>query len=545
MTPPSQIMTPQSDPPPLDRRHVELSSDDDSGEDSVENDSRFDINQKRNDNNLVRRPVLKFFDAKFLAPRFSKLFRRELRKAPLADGTFIRKRNEDIQLKLFKRLVRKVLRRIIGRMGIRVGTDKYLEMKSRLYAAALRVVKKRRANHIQSWRLYKKNKPLIYGGELGPNYHHQTGRHGRTTQRMTQRRQQRARSRSNDIGPDVDRTDVQIASISRVDDDDVDSDATMKYGSGDENRFEEMSVEFGDDDDTVIDRPNVAPPVTMYMRTKKCIDCGKIVNYRSAFSSVCPRDKTVRCEQCWDVKINDQVVPVLGERVERGGPEVPGNNYKKQSDEERVGDKSNPKKRRRVVRTSCRCGSTTHKTTRSKHCPLNKKNMTTTEPIQTTTTTPIQTTNTDPTQTNTEFDHKVGDNVLAKTNGGYFLAQVVKVNCDKCQVYFPEDSCEKAVPRKNIKSVPSTCTYPTRSSMIGEVWNFEGDEDLSPGRWRIRQRLANVYKCIRLSGGGPGEPTVEDFDIGYVIRSWMKEQQRLHESGAVRTVGKLRKTGTR
>ena len=597
-TPPSQILIPRSDPPPLRHRGLFDESDDELGDDppfipaTEEEIYQMNLQNKRNDNGLVRKKVLKFFDAKYLAPRYSQLFCRRLRKAPLSDGTFIRKKNEDLRVSLFKRLVRRILRGIIGQMGIHVGTNAYLDMKSRLYLAALRVVKKRRANHIQSWRLHNKHKTLIYGGRLGTSPKENCSRmQARIRHRRAQKQRRRSRScsRKNDEGEaDIGSNDLQASSAANMQARcasgvDINSDTTLEYHSGGDNdddgsnsAFGSMVADFGDDecDQASQSASPCAPPVTMYLRTKECIDCKKKVEYRSAFSSTNAKDKPVRCEKCWDLKIANQIVPVMEERAERGGPAVPHEKKKTKRDDQGHGSEV-PKKKKRRVRTACRCGSTTHKNISSKDCPLNKNKTLTATPTPTTatptrtttapttatptpttaaptrtttaptttTTTPIPTTTT--TAPRPAFNPTVGDNVLAKSKGSHFLAQVVAITPRGCQVYFPEDSCEATIPHRHIKPVPPTCTYPTRASMIGEEWNFEGDKELSPGRWKVRQRVDNTYKCTLLSGGGLGEPNVEVFDIGFVIRSWMEEQQRLREAGVVRTVGRLRKTRTR
>ena len=39
-------------------------------------------------------------------------------------------------------------------------------------------------------------------------------------------------------------------------------------------------------------------------------------------------------------------------------------------------------------------------------------------------------------------------------------------------------------------------------------------------------KQANTYVCIRISGGTPGDQTVEEFDIGYVIRCINEQKPR-------------------
>ena len=67
--------------------------------------------------------------------------------------------------------------------------------------------------------------------------------------------------------------------------------------------------------------------------------------------------------------------------------------------------------------------------------------------------------------------------------------------------------------------------------MLGEDFFFDGADDLAPGMWRVRQVIndKNLYKCTRLTGAGP--QNVENFDIGYVIKQYMKRVDERREAG--------------
>ena len=124
-TPPSQRLTPRSCPPRLASKFGQESKGQDYQESFEESQAQSDYEeynprapaltteqiiernrwQKRRDNFLVRRKVLAFFDAKYLAPKRSRLFNRELRKAANSDGTFTRKKNFDLDRVLFKRYI--------------------------------------------------------------------------------------------------------------------------------------------------------------------------------------------------------------------------------------------------------------------------------------------------------------------------------------------------------------------------------------------------------------------------------------------------------
>ena len=114
------------------------------------------------------------------------------------------------------------------------------------------------------------------------------------------------------------------------------------------------------------------------------------------------------------------------------------------------------------------------------------------------------------------------------------MAQVTKVVGHKYHVYFPEDSQSKTLTLGNVRPVQEGCTFPTRRDLLNEEFEFEGDDDLSPGRWKVRQiQDNNVYKCVRVSGGEKKEPNVDEFDVGYVIKSWMAERQQKRERGLI------------
>ena len=59
--------------------------------------------------------------------------------------------------------------------------------------------------------------------------------------------------------------------------------------------------------------------------------------------------------------------------------------------------------------------------------------------------------------------------------------------------------------------------------------------------WRVRQVIGdeNMYRCTRLTGAGP--QNVENFDIGYAIKQYMKGVDERRESG----IGEVLSTMTR
>jgi len=118
--------------------------------------------QDQADVDVVTRPVLAVFDFPYLALRKSDLFRKKFKRGKDANDHRQLKQNPDIVLPLFKKLVRPVLRRLLGSLHPGASSGDLSEIYRRYYTAALKVVKKRRANHIQSWRVHKCHKRLIY-----------------------------------------------------------------------------------------------------------------------------------------------------------------------------------------------------------------------------------------------------------------------------------------------------------------------------------------------------------------------------------------------
>ena len=97
-------------------------------------------------------------------------------------------------------------------------------------------------------------------------------------------------------------------------------------------------------------------------------------------------------------------------------------------------------------------------------------------------------------------------------------------------VYFLEDGLvKKDIPENDLSE--STSKYPKRSDMIDRVFFDEGDDDFPSGKWRVRRIEGNTYQCVRLTGSGIN---METFDIGYVIRQWVHENQVERERGPPR-----------
>ena len=107
------------------------------------------------DKDIVNRPVMVMLDALYLAPIPSNLFCRKKRK-----GSNEFKRNADLKFKMLKALLKPTIRRLVRDSHLRQP-----DLETRFFWCAYDLVRKRRANHIQSWRRNQRPLELIYGGQ--------------------------------------------------------------------------------------------------------------------------------------------------------------------------------------------------------------------------------------------------------------------------------------------------------------------------------------------------------------------------------------------
>ena len=494
------------------------------------------------DRNKVRKPVLGRLDAKFLAPKTTPLFKRFFCKQASSDGTRKKKKNKDMDEELFKHLVRPVLRRLLGHNSWR-GSN----LVNRYYNAAKFVCKKRRANHVQSWRLSGKHKELIYGGSLPtPASGISDGGHVKLEPQDKPQRKRKLHLKPEPA--------MMVA----------DFDSGCEAGSdNDEN---------GNDTDTTRDYAPKHP------RKTSCIDCGK----RFEFNDDTEQDhadwapgaasRHVRCPPCSDKFVANEVLP------EHHGKLV---NKRKPKDPDAAPPARKKSKKTRTRRTQCKCGSKTHLTARHRECPLNKNKKknprpasapatptptptpTPTQPVQeptTTTTTPTPTqpvqepttTTSTPTQpvqeptTTPEYEeeredsddntapayrppaYRLGDNVCAKWGPRkWFLSHIcaIGVGANTYGVYCPVTGDKKQVPAEHVRALDGHTAQnnPTRADFVRDNVEFvyEGDKEIPEGtRWRVRRVLheANQFVCVLVSQE-TGFANVDNFDIACVMRA--------------------------
>jgi len=339
---------------------------------------------------IVTKPVLGVVDKNFLAVKMSNLFKRKF-KVGGKKNRKIKKKNPEIVMKLFKVLIVPVLQVLFTREYTQAKSQEPsltpFQFRQRLFNAALKVVRKRRANHIQNWRIYNCPKPLIYSDE---------------TVRPTRLPDDLFDNADNDkYDSDDDGT--------RDGGDGNDSASTLDYEESQQIPLSQpppidfSEDDFSGDDDGDVSATTVSanvvasslppPPVTMFRVTTKCCECGSDVDFNSGFPQDKDNDwgdKKVRCEECWDKHVDNNLINEIQEPQVRKKKErqIQKQRQKRKPDKEnsersKKSKISNKKRKKRRI-TACKwCNSTTHKTRRSKECPFNKRNpQTTARPAQ-------------------------------------------------------------------------------------------------------------------------------------------------------------------
>ena len=107
-----------------------------------------------------------------------------------------------------------------------------------------------------------------------------------------------------------------------------------------------------------------------------------------------------------------------------------------------------------------------------------------------------------------------------------YLAQLFKIEGDKYHVYYVGNGEVDVLSVHEL--APSAWNVRTRGEYVKDGAEFyseaiaaEPEKDLpalKAGRWKVRRIDGNEFVCVRLSGGGPTESNLENFDIlGYVV----------------------------
>ena len=517
-TTPTSQSTPRSlSPPPRPDKHnspaIDLLGGSDDDEESQIGASAAFEEQQASDRRRVRKPVLRKLDAKYLAPLKSQLFKRFYCKQRNSDGSRKLKKNQDMDEQLFKHLVRPVLRRLLGHDPMGAG----VHMVQRLYRAAKIVAKKRRANHVQCWRTNGTCKKLIYGGTLPANVAAAASRRAMSVVKSE---------------PGVEQPKPKEQPKSIPEEKPIDSESKNSSGP------------------------------KKFQRKTSCCDCGEKIEFNSYFeqdhedwATGCASEH-VRCSSCFDKFVQREVVPnhhgrlVNKRKPKNSSPDSPYHFVEpnkentpepkektpKPKEKEDTPEPVTQKKRQRKKRTQCKCGSKTHLTVRSKHCPLNKKNAKTVTTEDPKPQSSDEDESSDPPTTQKLFS--VGDNVKAMWEPQkWFLSHVYSVTPTGYGVFCPVTGATKNVKVGEVRQLSASAKIqnPTRADLVNRnaEFIFDGDKDIPPGRWKVRRCLheKNQFVCVRLSDAPVGTPNVDNFMIHYVVKG-VRELEETEREGA-------------
>ena len=155
---------------------------------------------------------------------------------------------------------------------------------------------------------------------------------------------------------------------------------------------------------------------------------------------------------------------------------------------------------------------------------------------------------------NPRFDRNA--NVTApetESSVDHFWAQVTNYDFHKglYTIYFPKSGKERTeVEESCMKPLESAQPPPTRSNMINKTFycdDCEATKDkpfLPAGTWKVRAIVnRNEFRCVRLTGKGP--QNTEDFDVGFVMNTFIKQEEHNRMMGIFAAVPGTRSTRSR
>ena len=531
------------------------------------------------DSKVVTEPILRHFDSKFLAldparednPLYEHRVRAGFEYAD--EHARPRKKFQDMKMNVFKRESRIIIRRLTSANLSKVQeldpTVTYEELRRRYEKMALKVVRKRRANHVQSWRPEKNgtHKPLIYGGTVPPV------RKAPCVQNPVDKDPKPSQKRADqDSKPSQKRADKDYKPSQKR----ADKDSKSKSASV-------VGVEF-----------LVGESGSETEEEMTCDECGVQLSDLCAY----PKDRwgsdmKVWCELHWqehqdkmvcqhisDVKARKRKMRELEklrqqrkiERNDKGGDSDQDDNGGSSGGSS---DKPPPNKRKKKQHAKkCKwCGSTTHFRKTSLECPFNKKNRAkrafavgnsddkskapddkskapdVVKPApkqldakqaaakQPDAAKPAvkQPDAAKPTPKKHVFNP--GDNVTVTLGRKVYLGQLYKIQGDKYHVYYVDTGETAILSLKQLS--PDKFKERTRAQYLNAEFYCDGLEEdkeqelpaVSAGRWKVHHIDGNEYVCTRLSGGGKYDINLVNFDIGYVIFKVREEEEYVRERG--------------
>ena len=503
--------------------------------------------QLKADKRIVTAPVMAEIDSEYLALHplvRNSLFRRKFKRLRGPNGERKLKKNKDIVIPVFKQLVGPVLKRLTLRhLRSEQAVDpavSYNILWRRFYYAALQVTKKRRANHIQSWRgeVAGTHKPLIYSGAHQRDDFTPTAvapppaSPAAPTTPTTPAPATPAISApvATAAAVPAPTTPAPVATAAAVPAPTTPAPTTPAIPT-----LAPQASDVADD----VDFPVV------------CCQCDKELKKEEQFpkgDAWGAQSYKVWCVICWE-KQSQQMVRSHIEDPAKCDEKLRELARKRPAD--KVNKKQTPRRKRQATKQCKWCGSTSHKRKTSKACPHNPKyvapaipppadetvtpaeTVTTAAPVPsvspTDTAPPPSTADAVAPDTSSAPNFSVGDNVFVKVKKKKFLAQVVKILDDgDYQVYFVDDGEEGFYHRDDLSE--ERFPTPKRRDFLNLEFFYDGDDDLPSGRWKVRRIVKNEFVCTRLTGGTTSSTNVERFDIGYVMRE-IKAQREFRQNG--------------
>ena len=345
-TPPSQMSTPSTDCPSKPRRRYSvvrreqverlrnrffsLSGEDDEYGRSDE-ETMTPSEKLRHDRKAILKPILRFFDSPWLAPRQSDLFMHMKKKTPNPDGSYSFRKNETLNLRLWQKLIRRALKEIMGPAYL---TNHLLTTRYRI--AARKIITKRRANHVQSWRIHNTHKRLIYDGDS----------------QGSRSRKRRVSSKTKSNVPRVIKLEPPLGPVSKERKGSTTFDADQEHNPFyDEDFYDEGGRDVPCNDEDFHDEGGrdvpCKPPVSMEFHRTRCSDCCKQLECRSAF----PQDyedwgqsksRSVRCASCWNKHVKEKLMPEMDECIQQKSLKKKRTNTSGPTNENRVNAAASP-----------------------------------------------------------------------------------------------------------------------------------------------------------------------------------------------------------
>ena len=315
-----------------------------------------------------------------------------------------------------------------------------------------------------------------------------------------------------------------------------------------------------------------------FPKTMQCVEpnCRATLTKDNAY----PKDETgewgdnpsqPRCQQCYE-KLSQTMLGVIEREDVRARKKR--ELHKRKLDQSAGVSSGEPpsKKNKNKAKKQCKwCGSTRHRTNRSKHCPHHNEFLAAKaakaakkaapEPGREPASAPQPEAKSDSGDSEVDADAEtededsqfdplaasvsppastsspapkpkppveVGDNVFVSYGKDTYFAQLFKVDGDKYHVYFPDGEGEEDVVSADVLTKEEKSR---RREDYLQLEFYSKDFGLPPGRWQIEEEVENNnFSCVRRSGNGEIGAT-EEFDISYAMKQVREDEEYRRERG--------------